>query len=143
VLGLVVRGQVTYVVTVFWDYDDPRLLVMHRITAASLLDIPAREPKGFSFAEYVQSGELEWPIGPVRQLSMQVRPDLGTILEETPIASDQHVAPPKRGWRRVTATVQDTMELRAWIDSLGERCRAVKFGAKKGVDPASVKTPPE
>lgn len=131
VLGLVVRGQVTYLVTVFWDYDDVRLLVMHRIRAAEVLDKPAREPKGFSFADYVQSGELEWPIGPVRQLRMQVTPDLATILEETPIGPDQAIDPPKRGWRQVTVTVQDTMELRTWIDSLGERRRAVRFGARK------------
>jgi predicted DNA-binding transcriptional regulator YafY len=128
VLGLVVRGAVTYVVAVFWDYIDPRLLVMHRIKRATVLATPSREPPAFSMSRYVESGELDWPVGPIRMLSFEVAADVVRILEETPISGDQSIGRKSlRGWTAVRATVLDTVELRAWIDSLGRRARKVRL----------------
>jgi predicted DNA-binding transcriptional regulator YafY len=126
VLGLVIRGSVTYLVAVFWEYDDPRLLVMHRIKAAQISQKQAREPKGFSFEAYVNSGEMDWPVGPMIKLKLDIAPDLVRVLEETPLSRDQRIAPARRGWARLTATVQDTMELRAWVASCGGRARKPK-----------------
>jgi predicted DNA-binding transcriptional regulator YafY len=130
VLGLVIRGSVTYLVAVFWEYDDPRLLVMHRIKRAVLLSSAAREPRAFSFGGYVRSGELDWPIGPVCRLTLEVTADLARILEETPIASDQTLTSIRRtGWVAVTATIADTLEVRSWLASLGVRARKVRFSS--------------
>jgi predicted DNA-binding transcriptional regulator YafY len=126
VLGLVVRGSVTYIVAVFWEYHDPRLLVMHRIKAAQVAETPAREPRDFSFEAYVNSGEMDWPVGPTIKLKLDIRPDLVRVLEETPLSKGQTIAPIRRGRARLTANVQDSMELRAWVASLGDRARRVR-----------------
>ena len=122
-LGLVVRGSLTYLVTVYWEYDDPRLLLMHRIKSAQVTEQPAREPKGFSFDAYVNSGEIDWPVGPMIKLKLDIVPDLVRVLEETPLSGDQRIGAVRRGWARLTATVQDTMELRGWVGSLRLRAK--------------------
>jgi predicted DNA-binding transcriptional regulator YafY len=124
VLGMVVRGSVTYLVVAFVGYNEPRILAMHRIKDATLLTRPAADPPGFSFRAYVESGELDWPIGPTRTVAFEVTEDLAQILLETPISHDQVLTrSARRGWMQVRATVMETMELRAWLDSQGKRLR--------------------
>jgi len=127
VLGLVVRGAVTYLVTVFWDYQHPRLLTMHRILAADILATPSQEPAGFSFPDYVNSQQLDWPVGPPCTFVADVTTDLAVILEETRLSPTQVISPARNGWRRISAEVNDTMEFRAWVASLGDRCRNGQF----------------
>jgi predicted DNA-binding transcriptional regulator YafY len=126
VLGMVVRDSLTYLVTVFWNYDDPRQLLLHRIKSAQLTETAAREPKDFTFGAYVESGEMDWPVGPMIKLRLDIAPDLVRVLEETPLSEDQQIRSARRGWARLTATVQDTMELQAWIASRAGRARRVR-----------------
>jgi len=129
VLGLVVRGSVTYLVTVFWEYDDPRLLVMHRIKRAKVLEEAARAPAKFSFSQYVMSGELDWPVGECQRVEFEVTDDLARILSETPVSKDQTITRTRAaGWQRIVATVAPTMEFHAWTDAQGRRLRRVRFG---------------
>lgn len=123
VLGLVVRGSVTYLVAVFWEYDDPRLLVMHRIKKAKVVDTASREPGGFDFRSYVESGVLDWPIGPLKKIRLIIAEDLARILDETPICSDQKIVRRGSGWATLTGTVIDSVELRDLIKSWGNRVK--------------------
>jgi predicted DNA-binding transcriptional regulator YafY len=133
VLGLVVRGSVTYLVTVFLGYSKPRILAMHRIKHAAATENPAVEPPGFSFADYVASGELDWPVGEPTRVSFEVTEDLARVLTETRAADDQHIGPPNRnGWCSVSCTLPNTVETRHWLLSLGPRCRRVRYLARQG-----------
>ena len=132
VLGLVVRGSVTYPVALFWDYERPLHVAMHRIKRAILLDTPSREPSGFSLSQFVESGEMDWPVGPIRRVEFEVTADLARILLETPISNDQVIARvAHRGWVRIQATVAETMEFHAWLRAQGERLRRCRFSAAK------------
>jgi predicted DNA-binding transcriptional regulator YafY len=129
VLGLVVRDSLIYLVVVFWGYDEPRQLRLDRIKSARQCDKPAHEPKGFSLSTYVASGEMDWPIGPIINLTLTVSPDLVRVLEETPLSEDQRITAGRAGWARLTASVQDTMELRSWLSSHGKRIKSARFRA--------------
>ena len=113
-LGLVLRGQSTYLVATAFDYTDPRLLAVHRIRSVERLGVPAKRPRGFSLDEYVQSGALEFGDGSPIALVAMVAPTLARHLAETPLASDMTTQ--IVGERvRVSATVKHTWQLHWWI----------------------------
>ena len=55
-LGLVQHGVVQYLVATFFDYKDPRLLPLHRIQSATLQDVVANTPPGFTLRGYIEQG---------------------------------------------------------------------------------------
>jgi len=125
VLGMVVRGVVTYLVVRIADYEDVRILALHRIQRAQLLDAPSREPEHFDFTAYV-AAELPWRVGEPAWFSFEVCPELARILSETPISTSQEIGPPKRGWCAVRAWLADTYELERWLLSQGKLLRKIQ-----------------
>ena len=118
-LGLVVMEQVVYLVCTVKNYQDPRFLAVHRIDSARLLDEDAVEPASFDIDEFILR-EFGIRIGskPLN-LVLRVRGVLAKYLAETPVAADQTIAPVDDEWSRVCVSVQDTIQLRTWIRSLG------------------------
>lgn len=119
-LALVVREQVVYLVCTVKDYQEPRYLAIHRISAAKLLDLNAKKPKGFKLDAYLSSGQLGIQVGdkPLK-LVMKVRPLVAKYLEETPISADQVIEDCEPDWKRLRTTLVDTVRIRSWIRSLG------------------------
>ena len=60
-LGLVVRGNLLYLVCTLWDYQDIRQLALHRVLTANPTDKPVTRPGGFNLDAYIQSGEFQYP----------------------------------------------------------------------------------
>lgn len=119
-LALVVREHVVYLVCTVKDYPEPRYLALHRISAAKLLDLNAKKPKGFKLDVYLASGQLGIQVGnkPLK-LVMKVRPLVARYLAETPISTDQVIEDCEPDWKRLRATVLDTVQIRSWLRSLG------------------------
>ena len=57
-LGLVQRGQITYLVATAFDYQDERLYALHRIRSIRTLTDSASVPEQFAVGDYVRSGAL-------------------------------------------------------------------------------------
>ena len=119
-LGLIMRGQVCYLVASAWDYEDPRLYALHRFEKAEVLDEDSRIPQGFDLEKTIASGfadfsELAKPI----RLEFLCEESNAAYLSETPLSDDQQIGPEEDGWVRITATVNDTWQLRWWLLSQG------------------------
>lgn len=125
-LGLVIQDQLTYLVASLWDYDDPLLLLLHRMESAELLDESCRVPEDFDLQEYLDSGELLFPESD-RMLKLVVLFDkyAGAHLLETPLSRDQQVKEQKDGRLLVKATVADTAQLRWWLLGFGDKVEVV------------------
>ena len=118
-LGLVVMEQVVYLVCTVKDYKDPRFLAVHRIDFAQLLETDAIKPVVFDIDEFILR-EFGIRIGKTPlNLVLRIRGVLAKYLAETPAAADQSMVPIDEEWTRVDVKVQDTIQLRAWIRSLG------------------------
>ena len=120
-LGLVLVNQVYYLVATAWDYDDVRQYALHRIRSAEKLVIPAIPLQNFNLDNYLAAGEFEIPVSdkPLR-LKLRMHADLAQHVEEAPLANDQQVKEEHQGWKTVSATVNDTWQLRWWILSQGK-----------------------
>lgn len=118
-LGLVVMGQVVYLVCTVKNYQDPRFLAVHRIDSARLLDSEVVEPDAFDIDEFIHR-EFGIRIGSTPlNLVLRIRGVLAKYLAETPVAADQTMTRVDEEWLRVHVRVQDTIQLRTWIRSLG------------------------
>lgn len=118
-LGLVVMEQVVYLVCAVKNYQDARFLALHRIDSAELLETPAARPATFDIDEFLLR-EFGIRLGkePL-DLVVRIRGVLAKYLAETPVTADQTMTAIDDAWTRVEVRVQDTIQLRTWLRSLG------------------------
>jgi len=118
-LGVVVMEQVVYLVCTVKDYQDARFLALHRIDSAELLESTATRPASFDIDEFILR-EFGIRLGKEPfNLVLRIRGVLAKYLAETPVAADQTMIPIDSVWTRIEVRVQDTIQLRTWLRSLG------------------------
>ena len=119
-LGLVVRGQVTYLACRIGDYRDVRALAVHRIEKAGLLDGAAVGPRGFRVQELIPLVAAGFDRQKSIRLKLKMTEAAAEHLHETMLAPDQIIATSDEpGWVRISATVEDTAQLRWWLLGFG------------------------
>lgn len=118
-LGIAQRGAVTYLVATAYDYSDIRLYAAHRIEAASLRDEDAVKPTGFTLEAYVAAGALQFGSGEQIDLTARINQTLASILEETPLSTNQQITTEGAERFILNASVVDSWQLRWWILSQG------------------------
>lgn len=118
-MAVVQRGHLIYIVCTIGDYSNPMLMLMHRIASATVLDQQATCPVDFNVDAYIAEGELGYRLGPPIKLVADFEANAARVFHETPIAIDQNLAERPNGVVRLTATVADTWELRAWLRGFG------------------------
>jgi len=119
-LGVLFGGPVSYLVATDAEGDQPKQFALHRIASVTAVEERRRVPKGFRFKEYARSSEANWLHKPNVRLVLWIDPPAAEHLKETPLSADQT-------WKRlkdpdvveVTATVDDTEQLRWWVKSFG------------------------
>lgn len=125
-LGIVQRGAVTYLVATLSDYTDIRLLAVHRIQAAHVLEQPANTPKNFDLAQYICQGALGFGDSGEIKLRVRFSTAAGEHLRETPLSLDQQIEPYQPGWMRIQATVPNTAQLRWWLLGFGNQVEVLE-----------------
>lgn len=118
-LALIQRSAALYLVATIGQYQDLRLLAVHRMSHARMLAEPSRRPADFSLSDYIATGALEFGDGatPPIRLRAWIDAGLARILEETPLSADMELTPDGDGFQ-LTASVNDTWQLRWWLLSL-------------------------
>lgn len=103
------------------DYEDIRHLVLHRMTAARILDAPCRRPAGFDLRRYAMEQEaLAYPVSRrTIVLKTLFNREAAVHLEERPLAPDQRLSAQPDGGSLLSATVRDTLALRWWLLGFG------------------------
>jgi predicted DNA-binding transcriptional regulator YafY len=120
-LGLVERGQLIYLVCTFSNYQDVRILALHRMLSAELHDEPSQRPVEFSLDAYITSGAFGFGGEETITLEAIFMNPAGDHLYETPLSTDQVLEPQANGLLKVTATVVNTEQLRWWLLGFGGR----------------------
>lgn len=119
-LGLIMRGAVSYLVASAWDYPEARLYALHRFDTVKILDDVAKAPKGFNLDQAIAGGLADFASqGEPIQLRIKCTDWVADYLAETPLSADQQSAADSDGRVLVTATVNDTWQLRWWLMGQG------------------------
>lgn len=120
-LGLVQRGSVIILVSTRDGEDQPKNRLLHRISAAQLMNERAVRPGGFDLDRYIAEGKLgataigRGPINLVANFSDRAAKNL----LESPLSEDQMVVPLTDGRVKITATVTATDQLVRWLLGYG------------------------
>jgi len=120
-LGLVVRGNLIYLVCTLWEYPDIRQLALHRIRVAAILDKAATRPACFDLDRYIEQGEFQFQVGPRIKLEVVFDRDAAAHLYETPLSTDQTIEDIDTDHVRVSATVPHTKQLEWWLLGFGKQ----------------------
>ena len=125
-LAIVVRDSTIYLVGRIRDYDDIRILAVHRITNAVILERPAVIQASFSIDEYLEQNSFQITNGAGSlRLELIVASPLARFFAEAPVSADQEINETHDGSHVLKATVPDSVQLRSWLLSLGEAATVV------------------
>lgn len=125
-LGLVLRGSVLYLVATAFDYQDARTYALHRFENVEILLDLVEMPDGFDLDQELSKGMAEFgDWGEPMTLELLCHPDLAFHLGETALSKDQTLTPDASGSVRVTATVNNTWQLRWWLLSQGAKVQVL------------------
>ena len=119
-LGLVQHGGVFYIPVRFSGHDEVRTLALHRVSRAILRD-EASGIESFDLDAWLATGALGFGGQEWIALSLHLHDGMGERLGESPLSSDQQMQSLGDGQHKLTTTVQDTVQLRCWLLSLGPR----------------------
>lgn len=126
-LGLVSREGVIYLVATAWNYDDPYQYALHRFESAEVMTEPSKRPEGFDLDRYVESEQgFSYPTGEGSiLLKIEIEANAAVSVLERPLAPDQTVRRLWNGRCRIQATVEDTSDLRWWLQGFGEKLKVL------------------
>ena len=126
-LGLVAADPVLYLVATLWNYDDIKLLPIHRFQSVEITDNQSRRPEAFSLDNYLESGALGFPVSTEKKIRIQILFDNVAVLHlrESPLSLDQVILEQNDGRVLVEANVLDTQQLRWWLLSFGAHIEVV------------------
>ncbi|HEJ5008695.1 TPA: helix-turn-helix transcriptional regulator [Pseudomonas aeruginosa] len=113
-LALVQRGQVTYLLATVEPFEDIRQFALHRFSAVEQSSLDSTKPDNFSLKTYLASGAMQFGTPAKIMIEAWISEGLSRLLAETPISSDMLLIPEEDG-ANLTATVNDSWELRWWI----------------------------
>ncbi|MYD44518.1 MAG: WYL domain-containing protein [Gammaproteobacteria bacterium] len=104
-----------------------RTLALHRILEAQELSFRFEVPFDFNLDEFVSEGRHMWGRGERVAISFEIKASAGSQLLEAKLSEDQTVEICEDGWLRVSATLNESLELKRWLNSFGEDLRNRKM----------------
>lgn len=119
-LALIPRGGLVYLYVRFFDYDDIKMIAMHRIKSASILNEATVVPEGFDIDSEITKGRFDFGNGQIIKLKAKFTAAAGEHLFETPLSNEQHIEMNNDSTLLVTAHVADTPQLVWWLLALGD-----------------------
>lgn len=122
--GLVARHSQSYLLARVEGYEDVRQFALHRIQAATSLDLDAQTSPDFNIDHYINGNFNNPASGETIELIADVSPQIAWILNETPLSNQQTLTPIENSdWQRLHAKVPDDQETLWWVFGLGENVR--------------------
>lgn len=129
-MGLVQHGATIYIVAKYDGYDDPRILALHRVRKAQVLDQSSCPPAGFDLDRYIASGAFGFgEVGKQAKVELRFFNYAAQHLTETKLSADQECTEEAPGQTYVKATVQMTRRLHWWLRGFGADVEVVKPAA--------------
>lgn len=119
-LAISQQGASIYLVCRYKDFDDERLLALHRIQKAEVSTFDFPRPKDFDLKKFQESGRFGFGNGEKIRLTFSISKEAGFHLTETPLSKDQKILEESDEHYRIQATVADNDMLTWWIRTFGE-----------------------
>lgn len=116
-LGLVQRGQVSYLIASAYPYNDPLRFAIHRFQEVEIIEISVVTPPEFNLQRYLANGAMAFSEGETIKLEFSAKPVLANLLLETPLSADMVCVKLDNGDYHISATVHKGWQLNLWLMS--------------------------
>jgi len=117
-LGLLLRGHLQYLIAQTAEHPEPRQYALQRLRETAPTNVRCHEPHGFSMRKYARDLAIA-PRGWIR-LRLHFHARTAEHVREMPMSKYQTWRPIEgTGKIEVCATVQDDVQLKRWLLSLG------------------------
>ena len=125
-LGMAFVDGQTYLIASINQHVDPILLLLHRFQSIELLNKPVIIPEDFDLDVSVEE-LLTFPVGDTIRLKARFshQDDIQRI-KESPLSEDQKVKDMPDGHFELTVSVEDTLQLRWWLNGFGARVEVLE-----------------
>lgn len=125
-LGMVFVDGLTYLIASINQHTDPVLLLLHRFQTVELLEKPVTLPDEFDLDVCVEE-LLTFQIGDKLKIRLcfSNKSDIQR-LKESPLTKDQKIRETDNSRFELTATVEDTLQLRWWLNGFGSRMEVLE-----------------
>lgn len=118
-LGLVINEDAIYLLCTIKERTEVSTLMLQRILIAEATDNSIHIPIDFDIDKVAAASfQIKLQSAPLK-LVLRFNKHEAKRLEEAPISTDQTISAINDEWVRVTGTVDDTVQMRRWISSLG------------------------
>lgn len=124
-LGLAQQGPRLYLVCRYKDYNNERLLALHRIQSARVSTLQFKRPKSFNLKRFDDEGRFGFGEGKHVRLTFRITKPEGDHLLETPLSLDQSVKE-FDDFYEISATVVDSAMLSWWLNGFGEAASRIR-----------------
>ncbi|WP_277058315.1 helix-turn-helix transcriptional regulator [Trichlorobacter lovleyi] len=125
-LGMTFVDGLTYLIASINQHVEPILLLLHRFQTIDLLDKPVTVSEDFDLDEWVQE-LLTFPVGEAIRLKLRFSHAVDVQrLKESPLSDDQKTKELADGRFELTASVEDTLQLRWWLNGFGARVEVME-----------------
>lgn len=118
-LALIQRGGLIYLYVRINDYADIKLIALHRIESAEILERSTQYPDDFDIDQEIAKGRLDFGAGDAITLKAKFTAAAGEHLFETALSLDQLIEVQADGSLLVTADIADTPQLVWWLLAFG------------------------
>jgi predicted DNA-binding transcriptional regulator YafY len=108
------------------DFNDLRLLAIHRIQAAEMLDDKTIYPSNYSIDEEVNKGSFDFGSGNKINLKARFSYKTGNHLFDTPLSADQLINVLDNEQIEVVASIADTPQLTWWLLAFGAEVEVIE-----------------
>ena len=117
-LGIHLQGQRPYLLATVGEHTNVLYFAIQRMGKTEMLSEPSIALQGFSLQEYIEQGHGQFAVGEQIRLRATLTEYLATLLEETPLSTDQKItrSPQKIS---LTATLHRSWQLDFWLLSQG------------------------
>ena len=129
-LGLAQQGPRLYLVCRFGNYEEERILALHRILSAETSTITFERPKEFDLQKYDADGNFGFGDGKRIRLSFRIDKSAGYHLLESPLSADQTVKELEHQYA-ISATVVDSAQLEWWLNGFGDQVSNIRRSSKR------------
>jgi hypothetical protein len=133
-LGLVYSDTRVYLVALWDDDQKPRTLALDRFSSVKMLEVLCQRPENFDLDQYLKDNPIFFPVTDnAKEIELQFKMDKDAALdlEETPLTEHQEFDDSDEETFTISATVQDTQQLRWWLLSYGAQVEIVKPAAMR------------
>jgi predicted DNA-binding transcriptional regulator YafY len=120
-LGMLLDGDVMYLVGMAREYENVLSLALHRIQKCELTSTRARKQKGFRLEDYARESLFDLAKTGSIKLHLRVRGRLVRYLTENRLGPDQELTRIDEKTAEVRVTTNDASPLRWWLLSWGDK----------------------